>query len=241
MLAARLCLHRISGLRSLARNSRTPHAAQICAVQRVCLARPCSSAAGFESTNGLSGVVQDEPAVLEAPPHAFLAYESPLVGRFVNMMMQDGKKMIARKLLMGAFTKLRDDGKDPLVVFRDALENVRPMMEVRTMKTGMVPYPLTPRRAEGLSMKWIIHAARKRSVLGGMSTKLYLELLQAEQGKGSAVARREAVHKLALQNQAAAHFRWRAAGTTVQGAIDMDKKSYRPQGRRSIKELKSAL
>lgn len=181
------------------------------------------------------------PAVIDGSTGAFLSFESPLHSRFVNMIMKDGKKQTARGLLWNAFERLRAAGHDPQEVLQNAVENARPMMEMRTMRMGQVPFPLTPRRAEGLAMKWIVEAARKRKSRGGMGEGLFNELLQAHQRKGSAVGKRETVHKMALANQATAHFRWHAGGRNAPGAIDMDRKTFRPQGRRSKRRLQSAF
>jgi hypothetical protein len=105
----------------------------------------------------------------------------------------------------------------------------------------VVPFPLTPRRSEGLAMKWLIGAARKSKSTAGMPAKLARELLQAAEMKGNAVARREGVHKTALANQATAHFRWRSVGSNAPGTINMDRKSFRPHGRRAIKRFQGAF
>lgn len=179
-------------------------------------------------------------AVHEAREDASFAFESPIYARFVNMMMKQGKKQTARTLLWRTFGRLRDGGHDPQEVFYAALENVRPLMEMRTMNAGPVPYPLTPHRAEGKAMKWIIASARKASG-ASFDVRLSRELLAAFQYKGGAMARRESVHKTALANQAAAHFRWRAGTQRPPGSIDMNRKDYRPQGRRAIKRLQGAF
>lgn len=172
---------------------------------------------------------------------AFLPFESPIYARFVNLIMYEGKKQTARKLLWSTFTRLRDLGHDPQDVFHDALDNVRPLMELRTFKAGPVPFPLNPTRAEGQAMKWIVKAARDRSGTATFDSKLAQELLAAQQHKGVAVSKREQVHKMAVANQAAAHFRWRIGGSKAAGALDMDRKQYRPQGRRAVKRSQGSL
>jgi len=186
------------------------------------------------------GEVSDEPAVRGASFSAFLAWESPEYARFINMIMKDGKKETARKVLWRAFMRLRDGGHDPQEVFYSALDNVRPMMEMRTFKSGPVPFPLNPRRAEGQAMKWIVGAARKRTGQS-LDKSLANELLAAHQYKGSAIQKKEEVHKTAVANQAAAHFRWRVGSSSVPGAIDMGRKEHRPRGRRVIKRLQGAM
>ena len=125
-----------------------------------------------------------------------------------------------------------------------AVEHARPMVEVRTQKTrgnAQVPFPLTPKRSEGLAMKWLVNAARNRKQGVSFDVKLFQELRQAAEGKGNAVARRDAMHQLALANQAAAHFRWRVGSAAPPGSIDMDRKQYRPLGRRVVKRLQGAI
>lgn len=169
-----------------------------------------------------------------------MLWESPTHSRFVNMMMKQGKKQTARSLLWKTFNRLRDGGHDPQEIFYGALENVRPMVEVRTVRSGPVPFPLNPRRAEGQAMKWIIAAARKRGATS-FDRKLAQELLAAHQNKGAAIQKRESVHQSAVSNQAAAHFRWRVGGAVPPGSVDMDRISHRPVGRRVIKRLQGAM
>ena len=181
-------------------------------------------------------------AVHEAPEHASFMFESPVYGRFVNMMMMQGKKQIARTLLWRTFVRLRDAGHDPQEVFYSALDNARPMVEMKTVPggAGPVPYPLSPHRAEAFAMKWIIWSARK----GGASpfdARLARELFAAHQFKGGAISKREDTHKTALANQAAAHFRWRAGASRPAGSVDMERKKYRPLGRRAIKRFQGAF
>lgn len=176
-------------------------------------------------------------------PMPFLSFQQPTYERFVNMVMIDGKKQTARRVLWDAFARIREKGHDPQAVFTGALENALPMMEMRTPKTGgagMVPFPLAPKRAEGIAMKWLVSAARKRNSSSSMDARLANELMQAYQNKGSAVGRRETVHKMALANQASAHFRWR--GSNVPGSVDLDsRKQYRPVGRRSLRRFQGAF
>ena len=202
-----------------------------------------SRASSFAST-------PPEPSRIDLPfnssshnPEEFLVFRQPLYERFVNMLMMDGKKQTARKILWKTLTKVRDQGHNPHTVFEGALHNVLPMMEMRNAQRGqgLVPFPLAPRRAEGIAMKWLVGAARKRRANGNMEDRLSHELLQAYQNKGAAVGKREGVHKAALANQAGAHFRWRGAKTEP-GAVDMDsRKLFRPGGRRAIRRLQRAM
>lgn len=193
------------------------------------------------ATSPLQVGAEQLPAIVGADNTAFIISESPSHARFVNMLMKDGKKQTARRVLNGAFDLLRRNGHDPQKIFFTALENARPVLEMKTMSKLQVPYPLGPRRAEGQAMKWIINAARKRGSKGGMSARLQQELLQAAEFKGSAVGRREAVHAAAMANQAAAHFRWRGSSDKAVGAVDMDRKSFRPHGVRAIKRYQGPM
>jgi len=167
-------------------------------------------------------------------------FQDPIHERFVNMIMRKGKKNTARSILWDALKHIRDQGEEPQLVFLGALENARPVMEMRSMRQGQVPFPISPRRAEGQAMKWIVASAKKRSKgRGGMRMGLSQELLQAFQGKGSAVARKETVHKMAIANQASAHFRWRSGSSSGNAEIDVDQKTYRPMGRRSKRRLQA--
>jgi len=186
-----------------------------------------------------------EPAVRFASrTDAFLMFESPVYSRMVNMIMMQGKKERARKHLWEALLRIRESGHDPQEVFYGALDNVRPMMEMKSFRTGPVPFPLNPRRAEGQAMKWLVAAARGKkgaAKRGHFDRRLANELLAAYQNKGGAIAKKEEVHKAAVANQAAAHFRWRVSSSSAQGSVNMDRRQYRPIGRRAIKRLQVSL
>ena len=173
----------------------------------------------------------------------FFFLESPTFQRFTNMMMMRGKKQTARKLVWKTILRIRDAGHDPQDVFFTALDNVRPMIELKSSRAGPTPFPIAPRRAEGQAMKWIISAARKKGGRGGKAfdRKLSEELIAACQLKGAAVQKRESVHRDAVTHQATAHFRWRAGSGAPAGSIDMDRKSYKPYGRRAIRRLQGAM
>jgi|TARA_B100000524_G_scaffold269071_1_gene147880 small subunit ribosomal protein S7 len=186
--------------------------------------------------------VEEDPESSVDGPSPFALFDSPELSRFVNMLMQEGKKQTARTILWKAFGRLRRGGHDPREVFDKAIENATPLMAVRTVKSRgnqQVPFPLTPRRAEGLAMKWIVNAARGRKAGATMDEKLYQELMQASDGKGAAVGRKEAIHQLALANQAQAHFRWHASAEP--GQVDMNRKSLHPQGRRAIRRWQGSF
>lgn len=181
---------------------------------------------------------EEASAVRGAEAYSFLYFESPTHDKFVNMLMKHGKKQTARRIMWDAFTRIRDSGKDPQEVFSGALDQARPLMEMRTFgRGGQVPFPLSPQRAEGFAMKWLVAAARKRKSRAGMGQGLSQELMQAHMGQGAAVQKRESVHKQAVANQAAAHYRWSGGSSQAAGAIDMERKLFRPQGRRFIKKL----
>lgn len=174
---------------------------------------------------------------------AFLIFESPVYERMTNIIMMEGKKQIARKHLWMAMNYIRENGQDPQEVFYGALDNVRPMMEMRSFKAGPVPFPLNPRRSEGLAMKWIVWTARGKK--GGekrfhFGRRLANELLAAYQNKGGAVQRKEGVHRDAVANQAAAHFRWRAANQGDAGSINMNPRR-KMAGRRDVKRLQASM
>lgn len=189
--------------------------------------------------------MRDEQAVRFATrDDAFLMFEGPVYSRMVNMIMRCGKKETARKHLWQALVNIRDGGNDPQEVFYGALDNVRPMMEMKSYRSGPVPFPLNPKRSQGQAMKWIISAARGKKGAqkrGKFDRRLANELLQAYQNKGAAIAKKEQVHKDAVANQAAAHFRWRVSASSSQGSIDMDRKQFRPRGRRDIKRLQTSM
>jgi small subunit ribosomal protein S7 len=144
-------------------------------------------------------------------------YGSELVAKFINHLMSDGKKSIAEKSVYSAFDIIRTRGKDPLEVFKRAIENVRPSVEVKSRRVGgatyQIPVEVRPSRASALSMRWIVEYARKRSEKG-MEQRLAAELADAAdeegggRGKGGAVKKREDTHRMAEANKAFSHFRW---------------------------------
>ena len=126
--------------------------------------------------------------------------------------MLDGKKTIAEKIVYDAIDKIKSKSKDePLTVFNDAINNVRPTVEVRSRRVGgatyQVPVEVKAKRAQALALRWIMDATRKRKNKT-LADKLYAEILDASQNKGSAIKKREDTHKMAESNKAFAHFRW---------------------------------
>jgi small subunit ribosomal protein S7 len=134
------------------------------------------------------------------------------VAKFVNVLMTRGKKSVAERILYGAFDSIKTkSGKDPLDVFSLAVQNVKPMVEVKSRRVGganyQVPVEVRPVRRAALSMRWIREAAQKRGEKS-MGARLAGELLEASEGRGGAMKKREEVHRMAEANKAFAHYRF---------------------------------
>jgi len=140
-------------------------------------------------------------------------YNSQKVSKFVNYIMERGKKNAARKIVYEAFEVIKEKAKteNPLEIFDTALKNTAPNMEVRSRRVGganyQVPVEVRPERRSALSMKWIIEAARSKKG-SPMHLKLADEILAASKNEGEAVRKRENTHKMAEANKAFAHFAW---------------------------------
>ena len=139
-------------------------------------------------------------------------YGSEEVTKFVNVLMLSGKKAVAERMLYGAFDTIKSkSGKDPLEVFGLALNNARPMVEVKSRRVGganyQVPVEVRPVRRMALAMRWLREAAKKRGEKS-MGLRLANELLEAAENRGGAVKRRDEVHRMAEANKAFAHFRF---------------------------------
>ena len=139
-------------------------------------------------------------------------FGSELLAKFVNILMVDGKKSIAEKIVYSALsTSSERSGEEPLAIFEKALESVRPSVEVKSRRVGgstyQVPVEVRPVRRNALAMRWLVEAARKRGEKS-MAFRLAGEMLDAAENKGSAVKKREDVHKMADANKAFAHYRW---------------------------------
>ncbi|WP_031434827.1 30S ribosomal protein S7 [Methylomarinum vadi] len=139
-------------------------------------------------------------------------YGSEMLSKFMNMLMVDGKKSVAEKIVYGALNTIEDKGHgEPLEVVSKALENVQPRVEVKSRRVGgatyQVPVEVRPSRRVALSMRWLIEAARKRNERT-MAAKLAGELLDAFEGRGAAAKKREDTHKMAEANKAFSHYRW---------------------------------
>jgi small subunit ribosomal protein S7 len=139
-------------------------------------------------------------------------YNSLSVSKFTNMIMLDGKKRVAEKILYSALEILAKNSKeDPITMMDKALQNVSPSVEVKSRRVGgsnyQVPVEVNTKRKQSLAMRWILEAADKRNEKT-MKSKLAGELQDAYDNKGSAVKKREDVHKMAEANKAFAHYRW---------------------------------
>ena len=139
-------------------------------------------------------------------------YKDIILTKFMNRIMIDGKKSISEKIVYGAFEILSEKTeKSPIDFFHEALNNVKPSLEVRSRRVGgatyQVPVEVKSKRAQALAIRWLVDSARKRKDKH-MSDKIFNELYDAYEKKGSAVKKREDVHKMAESNKAFAHFRW---------------------------------
>jgi len=139
-------------------------------------------------------------------------FQSPLVTRFINCMMIQGKKSTAEQIFYGAMETVQERTKeDPLKVFRRAIDNVKPALEVKSRRVGgsnyQVPIEVRPQRRMALAMRWLIGYARQRSEKS-MHEKLANELMDAAAGRGAAFKKKEDTHRMAEANKAFAHYRW---------------------------------
>ncbi|MBI1931317.1 MAG: 30S ribosomal protein S7 [Ignavibacteriales bacterium] len=139
-------------------------------------------------------------------------YNDLLVAKFINYIMWDGKKTVARKVVYGSFELLEEKTKKPaLEVFKKAVSNVQPYVEVRSRRVGgatyQVPMEVRPERRVALAFRWLKNYSRDRKDKT-MTAKLAAELLAASNGEGSAVKKKEDVHRMADANKAFAHFKW---------------------------------
>ena len=139
-------------------------------------------------------------------------YGSKMVTRFINNLLRKGKKSTAERIFYGAFDIIAEKTKDdPVKVFEKALEQVKPMVEVKSRRVGgstyQVPVEIRPDRRNALSIRWLINYAQSRGEKG-MQAKLAGELMDAAGGRGSSVKKREDTHRMAEANKAFAHYRW---------------------------------
>tara|TARA_B100000029_G_scaffold354916_1_gene347752 strand:+ start:686 stop:1156 length:471 start_codon:yes stop_codon:yes gene_type:complete len=139
-------------------------------------------------------------------------FQSLVLSKFINFIMYDGKKAVAEKIVYNALNQIKSKTKeDPIKIFNDAVNNIRPNLEVRSRRVGgatyQVPQEVKTKRSQTLALRWLLDAARKRKNKT-FSEKLFNELMDASQKKGSAIKKREDTHKMAESNKAFAHFRW---------------------------------
>ncbi len=139
-------------------------------------------------------------------------FNSTIIPKLINSIMFDGKKVVAEKIVYEAIEKIKSKTKEePINVFNEAINNIKPTVEVRSRRVGgatyQVPVEVKSKRAQALAIRWLVDASRKRKDKH-MSDKIFNELYDAYERKGSAVKKREDVHKMAESNKAFAHFRW---------------------------------
>ncbi len=139
-------------------------------------------------------------------------YKEEVIAKFANVMMRDGKKSTAEKIVYGALEMVAERSKsDALEVFRKAIDNVRPVVEVKSRRVGgatyQVPVEIRSDRRMALAMRWLRDSARKRNEKS-MGNRLAAEILEAAENRGNAVRKREETHRMAEANKAFAHFRW---------------------------------
>ncbi|MBQ4583775.1 MAG: 30S ribosomal protein S7 [Bacilli bacterium] len=139
-------------------------------------------------------------------------YNSKVVTKLVNQIMQDGKKGIAQKILYDAFKIVEQEtGKPAMDVYNQALENIKPALEVKSRRVGgsnyQVPMEVTDERSQALALRWLVNYAKLRNGKG-MAINLAKEIIDASEGTGGAVKKREDTHKMAEANKAFAHYRW---------------------------------
>ena len=140
-------------------------------------------------------------------------YQSPLVTKFINTIMSQGKRSTAERILYQSFDLIKErSGDDPLKVFKKAVDNVKPALEVKSRRVGgsnyQVPIEVNPNRRLSLSIRWLVGYARARGDDKTMQEKLANELLDAANLRGGAVKKREDTHRMAEANKAFAHYRW---------------------------------
>ncbi len=139
-------------------------------------------------------------------------YNDVLVAKFINCIMRRGKKSIAERIMYNTLDSIREKTKsDPLTIFKQAIENVKPMIEVRPRRVGgatyQVPVEVRPERKLSLAIRWLISSAKQRPEKG-MDKKLSAELIDAANNRGGAIKKKEDTHKMAEANRAFAHYRW---------------------------------
>ena len=139
-------------------------------------------------------------------------YKSTIIPKLINSIMNDGKKVVAEKIVYDAIDKIKSKSKEePITIFNEAINNIRPTVEVRSRRVGgatyQVPVEVRPKRSQALALRWLVNASRKRKNKN-MSDKIFNEIYDAYQNRGLAIKKKEDTHKMAESNKAFAHFRW---------------------------------
>ena len=139
-------------------------------------------------------------------------FKSSIIPKLINSIMLDGKKTVAEKIVYDAIDKIKSKSKEePITIFNNAINNIRPSVEVRSRRVGgatyQVPVEVKAKRSQALALRWLIDASRKRKDKN-MSDRIFNEIYDAYQNKGSAIKKKEDTHKMAESNKAFAHFRW---------------------------------
>lgn len=139
-------------------------------------------------------------------------YNSKVVTKLINTIMLDGKKGTAEKILYGAFDRIKEQtGSEPMDVYNKAMENIKPALEVKSRRVGgsnyQVPIEVSPARSQALALRWLVKYSRERGGKG-MAENLANEIIDASNGTGAAVKKREDTHRMAEANKAFAHYRW---------------------------------
>lgn len=143
--------------------------------------------------------------------HPDLLYQSTRLEKFINALMWDGKKSIARSVVYDALAVIKEKGMEPLETFEEAIRNVGPLMEVRSRRVGganyQVPREVRPERRQALAFRWLLDAARGKKG-APMAKRLADELIAAAKNEGSAIKKKDDTHRMAEANRAFAHFAW---------------------------------
>ena len=139
-------------------------------------------------------------------------FKSSIIPKLINSIMLDGKKTVAEKIVYEAIDKIKSKSKEePITIFNNAINNIRPSVEVRSRRVGgatyQVPVEVKAKRSQALALRWLIDASRKRKDKN-MSDEIFNEIYDAYQNKGSAIKKKEDTHRMAESNKAFAHFRW---------------------------------
>ena len=139
-------------------------------------------------------------------------FKSSVIPKLINSIMLDGKKTVAEKIVYEAIDKIKSKSKEePITIFNNAINNIRPSVEVKSRRVGgatyQVPVEVKAKRSQALALRWLIDASRKRKDKN-MSDRIFNEIYDAYQNRGSAIKKKEDTHKMAESNKAFAHFRW---------------------------------